>query len=163
MVEQGAVAHPLLCGTADLASGRGDVIDRLVERLHTEGLESRENPLVEEHIRLLIVETGDEGRRDEHRIGDAVAALHEHGSAPGDAAHDLDVVLLHAFGPQLVDVGLEGPDDGGRVLPFPEPQGRLATACRDLFEQNLVECHVELSGQHLAADDLPVEVGEVRR
>ena len=162
VVEQGSVAQTLLRGTADLAAGRGDIVDRFVEGFDAEGLQRREHPLVEEDVGLLVVEAGDEGGRDEHRVGDAVASLHEHGTAAGDPAHDLDIVLGDAFGAQFVDIGLEGADDGGCVLPFPESQGRCSASGGDLLEQHLVECHVHLGRQHLAADDLPVEVGEVR-
>ncbi|SIH00835.1 Uncharacterised protein [Mycobacteroides abscessus subsp. abscessus] len=118
--------------------------------------------MVEEDVGLLVVEAGNKRRRDEHRIRDAVAALHEHRSPTGDAADDLDAVLLDAFGADLVDVGLERADDGGGVVPFPEPQGGPAPARGDLFEEHLVEGDVEVRRQDFAADDLPVEVGEVR-
>src|SRR5699024_1365220 len=115
-----------------------------------------------EDVGLLVVEGGDEGGGDEHRVGDAVASRHEDGTAAGDPAHDLDIVLGVAFGAQFVVLGLEGADDGGCVLPAPESQGRCSGAGGDLPVQLLVQCHVHLGRQHLAADDLPVEVGGVR-
>jgi len=39
----------------------------------------------------------------------------------------------------------------------------MTVTCRNFLEQDLIKCHIELSRQHLAANDLPVEVSEVRR
>ena len=156
-----ACGQALLRGSADFALVGRDVVYGFVERVDAHGGERVEDPLVEELIRLFVVEPCDQRQGCVQRERDAVPAFHEHGAATRDPAHHLDPVAFGARGVDFVLEGLERTDDGRLVLPFPESHGRLAAAGGDFAQQNFVECNVFAGGADCVVDDFPCVVVEL--
>jgi len=85
VVDHVAVRPALLRGTADLSELGGDVVERHVRGLDAQLVEDLHDPLIEVWVCLLEAHSLHEGGGDDERVGDAVAGLHEHGTAAGDA------------------------------------------------------------------------------
>lgn len=156
MVDHVAVRPALLRGAADLTDLGGDVVERHVLRLDPDLFEDLHHPLVEEGVGLLEAHPFDEGRGDDEGVGDAVAGLHEHRAAAGDAAGHHDPVLLLPLGLDLVLIRLEGADDDLRGVPLPQAHEGLATPRGDVLDERLVHRDV-----HHRVDDGPVDHLEV--
>ena len=98
VVDHVAVRPALLRGAADLAELGGDVVERHVLGLDAQLFEDLHDPLIEVVVGLLEAHSLHEGGGDDERVRDAVAGLHEHGAAAGDAPRHGDAVALHAVG-----------------------------------------------------------------
>ena len=70
--------------------------------VHADVGEGADDPVVEEGVGPLEAQALDERARHDERVGDAVAGLHEHRPAAGDAPHDVDAVPVGAVGVDLV-------------------------------------------------------------
>ena len=101
---------------------------------------------------------GDEGCRHVQGVRDDLAGGHHHRPAAGDAADDIEPVPGGALRVDLVAIRLERPDHHGRLVPFPEAQGRAAPAVADAGRQHLVEREVHARRDRLLVHDLPLEV-----
>ena len=157
-MQQPGRAHPLLRGAADLPLVRGDVVERLVERVHAEPGERVHGPLVQERVGLRRLQPVDQRRRHVHRVRDAVVRLHEHRAAAGDPPHHVDAVPPRPLGVHLVGERLEGADHHGRLVPLPQAHGRLATSLGHLPGEHLVQGHGQRDRHRLRPDDLPLVV-----
>ena len=151
----------LLRGTTNLAAIGGDVIDGDIPRIDAELRECSDDPAVEEFVGFDVAKASDQLLWHIERVGDAVAALHEHRTAAGKTTHHLYVVLLYALGFEFVDVGLVGADDGGTVFPIPEPQSWTTLTRIDLVKEDFVEGNIHHRWQDTRLQNLPLQIGEV--
>ena len=158
VVDHVTVGPALLRGAADLAELGGDVVERHVLGLDAQLFEDLHDPLIEVRVCLLEAHSLHEGGGDDERVGDAVAGLHEHGTAAGDAPRHGDAVALHAVLLDFVLVGLEGADDDLRAVPLPQAHKRLAAPRGHVLDQGFVHGDVDHRVDDGAVDDVEVDV-----
>ena len=92
------------------------------------------------------------------RVRDDRAGLHEHRAAAAIRRTTSKPCFAAFSGSTSFFNDWKLPMTTRRLVPLPDPQGRLAPPRADLLGEHLVERQVQAGGDGPAVDDLPVEV-----